>query len=393
MDRLKLLELISTGENEKVEFKESLDITETSNRNIANEMASFANTKGGYIIFGVNDRGEIVGVQDIKYLEERIMNIASDKLYPPIQLIFSNIKVEDKEACLVNVAVIEIPQGINKPYEPTYIRRGSTKRKATREELRRLYQEGGLIEFDRTKISGSKLEDLDLDKIENYLQMITGKRFEDLEISQERLLENKEIVVYGEGGYQVTVAGMLVFGKRPGRYLPQSGIKLVRFKGTDVGDDIIDRKETEGDLPFMIDCTVSFIKRHTNLGAKREEIKRIDMPEYLEPVASEAIINAVVHRDYSLRNANNSIFIFDNRLEIRSAGRLPNSVSLEKLPFGDHHPRNRLLFLFLESMGYGERMGTGIPRMIKRCKENNYPEPKFEEKGEEFWTTLYPKIN
>lgn len=388
MDKFKLLELISTGENEKVEFKESLDFTDASKRNIACEMASFANTKGGYIIFGVQDTGEIIGVEDIKGLEERMMNIASDKLYPPIQLIFSNIKVEDK-----NVAVVEIPQGINKPYEPAYIRRGSTKRKATREELRRLYQEGGLIEFDRTKIPGSNLEDLDLDKIENYLQMITGKKFEDLEISKERFLENKEIVVYGENGYQVTVAGMLLFGKAPQRYLPQSGIKLVRFKGNDVGDDIIDRKETEGDLPFMIDCTVSFIKRHTNLGAKIEEIKRTDIPEYLEPVVREAIINAVVHRDYSLRNANNSIFIFDNRLEIRSAGRLPNSVTLEKLTYGDHHPRNRLLFLFLETMGYGERIGTGIPRMIKRCKENNYPEPEFEEKGEEFWISLYPKIS
>ncbi|MBI4778768.1 putative DNA binding domain-containing protein [Candidatus Desantisbacteria bacterium] len=387
MDKSKLLELISIGENERIEFKESLDIIDAGNRNIANEMAAFANTKGGYIIVGVNDAGRIVGVQDITHLEEKIMNIASDKLYPPIQLIFFNIKVEDK-----NVAVIEIPQGVNRPYEPAYIRRGSTKRKATREELRRLYQEGGLIEFDRTKISGSNLEDLDFDKIENYLQMITGKKFEDLEISKERLLENKEIAVYGESGYQVTVAGMLVFGKTPQRYLPQIGIKLVRFKGEDVGDDIIDRKEIEGDLPFMIDYSVSFIKRHTNLGAKIEGIKRIDVPEYLEAVIREAIINAVVHRDYSVRNANISMFIFDNRLEIRSPGRLPNSASLEKLSLGDHHPRNRLLFLFLETMGYGERIGTGIPRMIKRCKENAYPEPKFEEKGEEFWISLYPKI-
>ncbi len=222
--------------------------------------------------------------------------------------------------------------------------------------------------------------------------MITGKRFEDLEISRERLLENKEIVVYGEGGYQGTIAGILVFGKTPGRYLPQTGIKLVRFKGNDVGDDIIDRKEIEGDLPFMIDCTIGFIKRHTNLGARIEGIKRIDISEYLDAVIREAIINAVVHRDYSLRNANISVFIFDDRLEIRSPGRLPNSVSLEKLPLGDHHPRNRLLFLFLESMGYGERIGTGIPRMIKRCRENAYPEPKFEEKGEEFWISLYPKV-
>ena len=88
-----------------------------------------------------------------------------------------------------------------------------------------------------------------------------------------------------------------------------------------------------------------------------------------------------------------SLFIFDDRLEIRSPGRLPNAASLELLSIGDHHPRNRLLFLLIGALGYGERMGTGIPRMLRVCREKSYNEPRFQEMGEAFWMTLYGKKN
>jgi ATP-dependent DNA helicase RecG len=144
-------------------------------------------------------------------------------------------------------------------------------------------------------------------------------------------------------------------------------------------------------LPEIIEEAVIFVQRHTNFGAKIEGIKRIDIPEYLPEVVREAVVNAVVHRDYSIRNAYISLFIFDDRLEIRSPGRLPNAASLELLPIGDHHPRNRLLFLLIEALGYGERVGTGIPRMLRMCREKGYAEPKFQEMREAFWVTLYGK--
>ena len=193
--------------------------------------------------------------------------------------------------------------------------------------------------------------------------------------------------------YSVTVAGILLFGKELQQFLPHSAIKMVRFKGTEVGCDFIDRKEANGVLTEIIEEAVMFVKRHTNFGAKIEGIKRIDIPEYLPEVVREAIVNAVVHRDYSIRNAHISLFIFDDRLEIRSPGRLPNAASLELLPIGDHHPRNRLLFLLIEALGYGERVGTGIPRMLRVCREKGYTEPRFQEMGEAFWVTLYGKKN
>jgi ATP-dependent DNA helicase RecG len=394
MDALELLHIISDGENESVEFKRDLEMNREANRDIGREMAAFANTRGGYIIFGVEDDGAVVGVQSLTGFEERIMNIASDIIYPPIELRYESFHIKGKD-----IVLVEIPMGHSKPYSPRYIRRGTTKRQATREEERRLFQEGGLVSFDESRVIGTQIDDLDMDKIERYFQRTTGKRLEDFEIDRVRLLESKGIIISSSPCplaslppcLSATVAGILLFGKDPQRFLPQSAIKMVRFKGTEVGCDFIDRREAVGTLPEIIEEAVIFVQRHTNFGAKIEGIKRIDIPEYLPEVVREAVVNAVVHRDYSIRNAYISLFIFDDRLEIRSPGRLPNAASLELLPIGDHHPRNRLLFLLIEALGYGERVGTGIPRMLRMCREKGYAEPKFQEMREAFWVTLYGK--
>ncbi len=383
MNQSDLLKIISQGESEIVEFKQELAETKSANRDIACEIAAFANSQGGSLIIGVRDDGHIIGVQSSAQLEERLMNIASDLIYPPVDLRFEVIEVDG-----VKVIVIEVPQGYAKPYSPRYIRRGTTKRQATREEERRLFQEGGLFAFDQSPIHGTSIAELNTEQLDRYFQRTTGKRVEEFEIDRVRLFVNKGLLTEDMA---VTVAGILLFGNEPQRFLPQSAIKLVRFKGNDPGCDFIDRKEAIGTLTDGIEQAIGFIQRHTNQGATISGLKRMDVPEYLPEVVREGIVNAVVHRDYSIRTAYISVFIFDDRLEIRSPGGLPNAASLELLPFGDHHPRNPLLFLLIEALGYGERVGTGIPRMIRRCREANYAVPKFQEWHDAFWVTLFGK--
>ena len=378
-----LLKIISQGESETVEFKQEFAKTRSANRDIAREIAAFANSQGGYLLIGVQDDGKVVGLQSVAGLEERLMNLASDLVYPPLDLRFEIVEVEGKQ-----VIVVEIPQGYAKPYSPRYIRRGTTKRQATREEERRLFQEGGLVAFDRSPIHETSLSELNAEQLDRYFQRTTGKQIDEFEIDPIRLFINKGILTQDE---LVTVAGLLMFGDDPQRFLPQSAIKLVRFNGTDPGCDFIDRKEAIGTLLELIEQAIGFVQRNTRQGAKISGLKRIDIPEYLPEVVREAVVNAVVHRDYSIRTAYISVFIFDNRLEIRSPGGLPNAASLELLPFGDHHPRNPLLFLLIEALGYGERVGTGIPRMIRRCRDASYATPKFQEWHNAFWVTLIGK--
>jgi predicted HTH transcriptional regulator len=266
-----LRSLITRRENESVEFKREAGSTKKANEDLCREMAAFANTRGGYLIFGVDDDGTIVGVDQPTKLEERLMNIASERVIPPIDPIYEVHTLEGKP-----VVCLQIPSGKDKPYSPRYIRRGTTKRRATREEERRLFFESGFIDYDGTSLRETVLDDLDLDKIDVYFRRTTGRGIDEFGIDRLRLLENKRILV----GCSATVAGMLMFGRYPQIYLPQSAVKVVRFKGDDVGGDFIDRGELTGTLPEIIEATIKFVQRHTNQGAKIEGIRRIDIPEY-----------------------------------------------------------------------------------------------------------------
>jgi len=360
--------LIAQGEGSKVEFKRDIP----SKSDLAKEMTSFANSDGGWIIFGVDDSGNIVGFKAPADFEEWLMNLAENGIQPPIVPLVQSFETDNK-----TIVVVEIRKGPHRPYKPFYIRRGSTKREASREEMRRLYQESEAISYDYTPLGGSSLGDIDLEKFNRYLQLTTGQRAEDFPIALENLLINKGILTKRNDGCLVTLAGLLLFGKSPQQFVSQSQISCARFKGTTVGDDFIDRKDFDGTLDAIIDAAVAFVERNSATQGKIGSVRRIDIPEYHPRVVRELIINAVVHRDYSIHGSRIRIFIFDDRLEIASPGGLPNTVNYDLLFVGIHYTRNDLIFSMLQSIGYGERLGTGIPKALDISRRESYPEPQF----------------
>ncbi|MGH7454000.1 MAG: ATP-binding protein, partial [bacterium] len=293
-------------------------------------------------------------------------------ILPPIVPFFHLFEVDGK-----NIIVVEIPKGPHRPHKPFYIRRGSTKREASREEIRRLYQESEAISYDHTPIDGSSSADLDLEKFNNYLQRTTGQRADDFPIPLENLLINKGIIRRKNGEHAVTLAGMLLFGKSPQQFAPQSQVTCARFKGTTVTEQFIDRKDFDGTLDEIIGAAAAFVERNSATQGKVESVRRIDTPEYHPRVVRELIINAVAHRDYGIHGSRIRIFIFDDRLEIMSPGGLPNTVNYDLLFAGIHYSRNDTIFALLQSMGYGERLGTGIPKARQISRQEGYPEPQF----------------
>jgi len=256
-------------------------------------------------------------------------------------------------------------------------------------EIGRLYQDSGEVRFDSSPVPGTNLGDLDMDAIERYLVAIRGTPLEALDIAAEQLLTNWGVLTAPDDRAAVSLAGMLFFGDDPSGHLPQAALKLARFEGTELGSDYIDRKELAEPLPQPLETAVQFIQRHTNLSARITGLKREETPEYLEPVVREALANAFAHRDYSLRGSNIRVFIFDDRLEVRSPGKLPNGITLDKIRYGAQSTRNPTIVRFLRSLGYGEGDGTGIPRMIKRCREAGVREPDFQELNGHFVVTLW----
>ena len=398
MTKKELLEIINNGENSGVEFK----IDDIQPNELAEEIVAFANLDGGMILFGVDDTGKIQGIKKDK-IEEWLMNICRENVLPAIIPYFEKMRFDDGQV----VAILKLGKGENKPYQTNrgrfLIRVGSTKRSATKEELARLFQTAQMIHYDIAPVRNTSMADLDMRKIQDYFL-----KFREINIDEypnqliDRLLINTEIMIESGGEKVVTMAGMLLFGKNTGRYLKQSGITAAAFKGTQLDYEAYDKKEISGTLidledqsgemieSGIIDQGIKFVIQNTRVSSMLKGNKRIDRPDYPRQSIREAIVNAVAHRDYSLVGSKIRLFIFEDRIEIKSPGKLPNTVTIEKMKEGCSFARNPTVVKFLQNYGYMERFGLGIPmKIIKMMREHTGKEPEFKESGEEFWLTLY----
>jgi len=205
-----------------------------------------------------------------------------------------------------------------------------------------------------------------------------------------QLLINTELMVRREEKIFPTAAGILLFGKIPQKFLPQSGITAVKFKGKEMDYGMEDRKDIEGTLPGQVEDAIAFVQRNTKVSSTIEGIRRKDRPEYPVSVIREAVVNAVIHRNYSIAGSRIRLLIFEDRLKMRSPGKLPNAVSLDSIKVGCSSFRNPILVGFMQHYGYVEKIGLGIPlKIIKGMIDHNGKMPEFKELNEEFCVTLY----
>lgn len=374
MDKLELYETIAGGEDSFIEFK--LDLSQRSD--FAGEMVAFANTEGGYILLGVDDNGEVKGVDEPQQAEEAVMNLARNNCHPPLIPLVDKIATDDGVVLIINVQ-----RRVGAPHETNtgicYIRVGSTKRRCTPQERARLLQLSGLVHYDETPVPNTRIEDLSLEAFGEYYQRVYQASLEKAEVPLTQMLKNMRFMVSDSSGQlNLSLASLLLFGKKPQDILYYARISAVRWKGTEPGDHIIDRQEIVGRLPIQIQHAVAFIERNTRLSTIIDDVQQTDRPQYPRSVLREAVVNAVAHRDYSLTGAQILLYIFDDRIEIRSPGGLPNSVTLENVKTHYSKARNEIIARVLFNLGYVNSLGSGIPRMIRMMNEHVNRPPEFD---------------
>ncbi|NPV80567.1 MAG: histidine kinase [Firmicutes bacterium] len=390
MTRAELEEMIEAGENSYVEFKEDRILP----HHLAEEIVAFANTEGGRILLGVDDHGQRVGLTRHD-LEEWCLNICRTGVIPGVIPGFEIVKFPDHK----DIAVLTIPKGVVAPYQSStghyYVRVGSQKREATREELSRLFQSSGMVTYDETPVLGTSIADIDRYAVADYFQ-----RFHDFDPfaepeSTERILINASILIREETTKSIvaTVGGLLLFGLRPEVNLPQSGLTVARIRGITLADELVDRTVINGRLPDVVDKTVERIRVGVPTPVYFAGTRRIDHQPYPAKVLREAVVNAVVHRNYSIAGSQIRVLVFDDRVEFHSPGRLPNTVTIEKMKIGVSFARNPQLLRYMQNLGYIERLGRGIPMILKEMRMAGAREPRLEVSGEEFILTLYPAPN
>ena len=412
--KTELLEILSNGENSGVEFKRD-DVRPEA---LAKEIAALLNLRGGHILLGVEDDGSVSGLtRDPMRAEEWVMTICRDHLRPAMIPFWEVIEWNGAKV----IGIIELPSDSpDKPYKAkrgsywqVYVRVGSTSREATREEEARLYQASGLMRYDLKPVPGSGLQDLDLRRLENYFRDIRQQTWplrEDEEDEAawqkllEKLLENTELMVEQGGRYMATAGGMLLFGQRPNRFLPQAGISAAAYPGS-VKDyatreravlrgPMVPLRDRNGEVleAGLIELAMEFVRRNTVVESRIDEggVRHDRWSDYPLEAVREAIVNAVAHRDYTIAVTDIELSLFENRLEVTSPGNLPNTVTVEKMREGVRAARNELIKEVLRDYRYIEATGLGVPRKIIRgMLEHNGTEPDLIEEDIRFIVRLW----
>ena len=371
--------LIQQGENAAVEFK-ALPLRPEA---LAREMVAFANSAGGTILLGVADDGTVLGIDGSDQLEEWVMNIARTAVIPALTVTYETVAIN-----ATRVAVVGVPKGSDKPYQTgdKYLMRvGSTNRVATQAELMRLFQMSGVFHYDTLPVANASINDLNMAALDSYFANYGFEFSKEADIARRQLLINTDILAPSG---EPTIGGLLMFGINPSRYLPQAAIMFAHFNGLEIAAELIDRQEIIGTLPQQVDAAVAVMKNNLLRPSTIEGMKRKDTRQ-LPPdkVLREMVVNACVHRNYAIAGSRIRIFMFDDRIECISPGRLPNTVTVAKLRSGVSYASNPVLLKFMDNLRYIDRLGRGFP-MIYREMQQIGKEVNVYELGEELRVVL-----
>jgi len=370
MTKEELKKLIDQSEGHNLELKQSTSLRQE----IGQAVSAFANTSGGTILVGVSPDGNIVGADIGKKTLEDLANWVKENTDPPMYPQILMHKADSKD--IIEIIVKESDEKPVFSQGHAYQRVGKTSQRISISRIRELAkQERKALTWDARICDGAGFKNIDQKKVDWFLER--RERFRNVkkpaDMNLEELLENIG-AISGEVK-NPTNAGILFFGIEPQRFFINSQLRIARFKGSDVTHPVIDRMDCRGTLWEMLEQAEEFIRRNIRLLSYRvsTSFQREDKFEYPIDALREAMINALIHRNYS-ETADVRVFIFDNRIEVINPGSFPEGVSPNE-PI--HRPVNPVLSQLMYDAGFIEKYGSGIRMMRRLCKEWGNKEPNY----------------
>ena len=392
-NELKLHERIQLGGDSSFELR--LEIGQRDN--LADELAAFANRQGGVLLIGVDDDKNIRGLSHIDEAEQLVTEVCKETIDPPLLFDTFRRSINEKE-----ILLIEVPRSTNvhRTRNGYFLRHGSRKKEMSPAELRRLLQERALTGwryFDGQPVSGTDDQSLDRDLTERFIK-------QDYEDKDKRidLLKKRSLLIENMAHHlRASVSAILMCCRTPTDYLPNAFIQAVCYRGKEKDANYqIDAKDFGGPLDQQILDAYHFACRYNQVSA-RKDAGREDYPQYSKRALFEAIINAAIHRDYSIEGSKIRLFMFADRLELSSPGGLPGTLTIEGLPYRQF-TRNQLLAGLLSEISldhnttaavgrkhFLERRGQGIGIILEESSNLSGREPKYELFGDELRLTIY----
>lgn len=392
-----LLYKIRLGEDSDIEFKavriEGNKIKGPHRDSLADEIAAFANTSGGTLVLGVEDKPRAVTGIPLEHMdraEDFVREVCTGSISPEVPVHILRLELPDKAGQQQPVIRLRVPKSLFVHRSPNgYFRRiGSAKREMTPDVLARLFQQRsqiGLIRFDEQTVPDSGLDDADAALYDRFLR--AGNEPAQSLLGKLNLLRPDDA-----GTPRLSVAGALLITKHPTAWLPSAYIQCVAYSGKQrYADDQIDAQDCEGPLDQQISAAFHFVRKNMRVEAIKDP-GRIDIPQFSDAAVYEAIVNAAAHRDYSITGAKVRVHLFADRLEIASPGPLTNSMSvdtLDKTTATRNETLTNLLGRYYEAdpvtgrRNIIERRGEGVPTILRESEQLSGRKPEYELIGEQ----------
>lgn len=398
-----LLQEIAAGEDTHLELKEvkfqgeKVRFANEDGRataKIAEVFVSMANTDGGVVVFGVADNGDPVGVDPTKkgLLEQFVINCAHDACKPEIEihLDWMTLEKSDGNPALCLKATIEKARYyVHQTSDGRFLKRvGSHRRPISAEELGRLLAARRLlIPFEERPSFGTQLQDLNTQLFDAYYRSRFAKSIPESGLPIERLLSNLKLAVEVEGEWKLTNLGVLLFTDQPQRHLNGAFVDIAVYDHDIADGNTRDARKIIGTIPEQIERTSSYLQTSPACAVVSEKngVGRRDAPRYSAFALQEAVVNALIHRDYELDGAQVILSLFPNRLEIRNPGALHNTLTPENL-FAGCQPirRNQLLVGFMRDFpspatqrSYVEGRGEGFLTLVRESERVSGRRPEL----------------
>ena len=378
--RTELMRLVRGGEDTFLELKVKLSNSEK----IAQEIVALANTGGGLIVFGVNDQMRVEGVEDSEDVQEELVRICREEIQPPLIPFIDRIAFDNGR----RIVALEV-DGKRRPYRTCdgrfYLRVGSEKREASREELSTLLDEARPLRYENIPALGATLADIDEAVLWSFVREFEGA-FDEASFTgypTAEVLERHLLLATNSGGdITPTIAGLLLFGRDESvaRLLPRSAIFATRFGGDTTQASVVERVKLEGNLATTYESAMRFITRYADLWDSRptlalpaaDDLPVVPRANYDRKVVVEALVNALAHRDLALRDQLTRLHIFDKSIEVinprRTTGFAP--VALKLIRYGVPQTLNPQLAAMFSSAAYGLKIATGgLPMLLRQSRQ------------------------
>ncbi|MFQ6014347.1 MAG: ATP-binding protein [Anaerolineae bacterium] len=378
LTELELSELLSAPEGQTLERKSG----RIHPRDLATTLIAFANADGGRLLVGIEDDGTVTGLDSVADREqvEQLLRAAYEFCTPSVQIDYQLVPHQER-----HVLVIDVPVSLrvhNHNNGRVYLRVLDHDQPLSADEALRVAFAKGQASYETQPVRGATLEDVDQDLVAEYANL---RR---LDQPAEHILRGLNLLAEDT----LTVTGVLLFAREPGRWLPRAAVDFLKFEGTTVelGEafNLVKREELIAPLPRLIHRTWELVGTFVRTRYRLRGLEMSGQPEYPDFAWREVIVNAIAHRDYSITGTAIQVRMFDDRLEVESPGGLPGIVTVENIR-RRHYSRNPQIVGVLKAWHYIEELGFGVDRVFREMEAIGAPPPFITDDRGVVTVTLY----